>query len=399
MAAEGSRTAPQVSASGRRRQGREVLFLAALFGIALAVGGVLQWFSPAWLERALALVKLNSPAAVVALLAALAISVVVHEGGHLVAALLLDFQLMGASLGPFRLQCLHGKWRLQFSARKMFAGSISAVPKELENWRRRMLLVVAAGPVATLLMAAGAVWMAKESGTAGDWLGRVWGGLAEINLLLFVLGLIPNSAQAKVRNDARLFLTLCRHSSAAEEIWLYLWLTQMVLAGVRPQDYPEALTARLANWRGRPDSDLLFSEAMVRWAIDRDDLRLADTWDQRAAQLWADCQPNLRNSALAESACFDALFREDEETARSKFAQVDFETLFPPCFRHRAKATHLLVLGRSDRTSGEIIRAQFALPKDIPYYEYERKWLDRLHMKALTKPKEQIAAVYSAHAV
>ena len=89
----------------------------------------------------------------------------------------------------------------------------------------------------------------------------------QVSVLLLVLGLLPTSAVARTYNDARLLFDLAVRNQGFEEMELNVLLTQQVIAGVRPQDYPEGLIARLAAWR-RPESQLLFAQALVRWALD-----------------------------------------------------------------------------------------------------------------------------------
>jgi len=124
-------------------------------------------------------------------------------------ALACDFEILGGRLGPWRMQQLHGKRTVWFSCARLFSCSIAAVPRDCEHWRTRMLLVVAAGPLATLfglaVAANAAVWAEPQS-----WLATFWSALAQFHFFSFVLGLMPNGESAKVRNDASLFLILKR---------------------------------------------------------------------------------------------------------------------------------------------------------------------------------------------
>jgi hypothetical protein len=248
------------------------------------------------------------------------------------------------------------------------------------RWRAAMLIVIAAGPSATLLSA----MAAASFGAAGHVFQTAF---VQVSVLLFTLGLIPNGKGARTPNDARLFLDLLLHRPGAEEMELYVSLSQLVLEGVRARDYPEDLLLRLAAWRGRPESQIVFSQALVRWALDSDRISLADEWDSHALKLSELCDGRIRNSALASSGCFDVLFRDDLEAARIKFSRVDDGALFPRCFEHRSRAARQIAMGRLHRAPAQIIRAQYALPGGIAAYALERMLLDRLHMKVLLAPK------------
>jgi hypothetical protein len=226
-----------------------------------------------------------------------------------------------------------------------------------------------------------------------------WSSLAQFNFFLFVLGLIPNGNKAPVRNDATLFLALKRNAREAEEMQLYHQAVQLTFAGVRPRDYSESLLEQLANWRGRAETNVLIARTMVEWAADCGDLRLADAWDQQALEQSQHCERRLRNSALASSACFDVLFRQDPAAAHRKFAQVDFDSLFPPSFSYRVKAARLLADNQPARVPAQIIRAQYALPRGVNYYNFERMLLEKLHLQALALLPQTQTTCYTSHAV
>jgi len=94
-------------------------------------------------------------------------------------------------------------------------------------------------------------------------------------------------------------------------------------------------------------------------------------------------EPRTKNTALAESACFDVLFRNNVKAARVKFDAVEFEMLFPPCLAERARAARFIANDLPHLAFRNILRAQYALPVGLAYYDYERSLLDRLHAMAL----------------
>jgi Zn-dependent protease len=363
---------------------------ASLLAIALAVGVLLQSFGPRWVRSIFSAVRLDSPRDVAAVLASLAAAMVLHELGHLLAATTLNFEILGISFGPLRLQRLHGKQTVHFSGNRLFGCSVSALPRSMEHWRARMMVVVASGPAATLL--AGVVSVcALASGEPRGWPTIFWSSFAQFNFFLFLLGLIPNGNKALLRNDATLFLALKRNALEAQEMRLYHQAAQLTIAGVRPCDYSGRFLRELAEWTGRADTNMLIAKTMMEWAIDCGDLSLADVWDRQALAQSLNCEPRQRNSVLAASACFDVLFRNDPAAARAKFAEVNFDSLFPPSFSYRARAACLLAGDRAARAPAQIIRAQYALPLGINYYNFDRMLLEKLHLKALSLlPASQI---------
>jgi Zn-dependent protease len=366
----------------RSKRHTEIRFHTTLLLIAIALGALLEAAGPRWVQAIFRNVNLDGIASGSAILAALLAAMVTHEAGHLFMAWACGFEILGGKLGPLRLERLHGMHKVSFSNRGLFSCAISAAPRNCEHWRGRMMLVVAAGPAATLLGAIGAASVAVFSAPPA-WLGTFWSALALFHFLLFVLGLIPNGESAKARNDATLFLALKQNGKAAQELKLYHRLIQLRLAAVRPCDYPPLLMSHVSQWNGRPEANLLIAKTLTEWALDSDDQAGASLWEWRALEQSEHCDARLRNSALAASGCFDVLFRDDSAAAREKFRKVDFDALFPSYFAYRARAACLLANNLTEQVPAQVIRAQYALPQGLPYYHFERMLLGRLHLKAL----------------
>lgn len=379
----------------RSKRHTEAAFHFALFVVTVVLGALLQAAGPRWVQAIFRNVNLDGIASSSAILAALLVAVVMHEAGHLFTAWVCGFEILGAKLGPLRLERLHGTRRVSFSNGGLFSCAIAAAPRSCDRWRGRMMLVVAAGPAATLLGAIGAASVAVFAAPPG-WLGTFWSALALLHFLLFTLGLIPNGESAKARNDARLFLALKRNRTAARELKLYHRLIQLKLAAVRPGDYPTSLMSQAAQWRGRPEANFLIAKTLSEWALDSGDPVRAGVWDRRALEQSESCDGRLRNRALADSGCFDVLFRDDLPTAREKFRKVDFDALFPVYFAHRARAASLLASDRNAQVPAQVIRAQYALPRGLPYYDFERMLLGRLHLKALGVEEDRLASSAAA---
>lgn len=362
-------------------------FSFGLLLVALALGAAVEALGPTWARTVFQSVKLGSLAGISALLAALAISIVLHEGGHLTAAILANFEVLGICLGPLRATRSHYNWKLQFSG-KLLAGSISAVPRDTDGWRERVLVVVAGGPTATFMTALITGLIFFHCPVEG-WIKGFLGASAELNCFLFVLGLVPNGRAAKVRNDARLFSIFWNDTVEAQEVVLYHLVTRLETAGVKPCDYPLGLIHAMATMQGRPESMLVYAHMIVLWAVDLGDGATARAWDGRALELCLDCSVGVQQATLARSACLDVLLQNDLASAKKKLAQVEIDVLNPAWFQHRTKAVHWLIEENIPEALAEISRAQYAFPKRLPYYEFERMLLRQLHRKALAvRPRD-----------
>jgi hypothetical protein len=246
-----------------------------------------------------------------------------------------------------------------------------------------MLTVVAAGPMATLLTGIAAANLSYAS-LPSPWLQVFLAAVTQTSLLLFVLGLFPNSPDAQARNDARLILLLCGRTGDTEEILLYHLVTQLQIAGVRPCDYPAELMAHLSSAKSRPSAMAFYALPVVNWALDRQDNALADLYDARALEaVWRSKKGPLANTAFARSAFLDVLVRNDFSEALEKFSRVDFEKAGPEWLVHRLRAAYCLANGNVPECLAEICRARHTFPKRLPYFEFERMLLSRLHEKAM----------------
>ncbi|MDQ2776777.1 MAG: M50 family metallopeptidase [Acidobacteriota bacterium] len=372
---------PFEPASGSGRKGSYPTVRLIL--LALFIGLAIQLFGPSWIQAVFKAVRLENFQELAACLAALVCSIILHEAGHLIAAIFLKFEILGGSLGPFRISRFHGQRSFKFSTRALFSGSVSAIPKRKGPWRNGMMMVVAAGPLSTLLTglaAAIALPYCSPTGLPREF----FGFLAQLSFFLFTLGLIPSGANASVRNDADLFLSLLRRSPRAEEILLYHAVMQVRIEGFRPRYYPEEIIRAIAVSRSRPEMRLLFAQTISEWAIDRGDLESAHAWNHRAAELSAHCPSLFRNQGLAESACLDIVLRGDRLGAGAKLADVDFNTLYPPWFVHRTKAIRALLRCDIFETLAEICRAEYCFPDRMPYYDHQRMLLASIRQAAKT---------------
>lgn len=363
-----------------------------VFALALALGAALKLFGPEWLSVLFQPLGVGTLGGLSALLLATAASVMLHEAGHLIAALLLDFDVLGGSLGPIRAVRLHGKWSVRPSGR-LFTGSVIAIPRRNNaTWRERMLCLVAGGPAATLLTMIVSAGLLVGCANPESWSARFLSALVELNFFLFVLGLFPNASAARSQNDARLFYSLLQNKPEAEEILVYHLLTQLQIAGVRPRDYPDAVMRRLATARGKPEMCVAYASAIASWAVDRGDPTTADAWDKRAVDITDFCDFKLQHATLAASACWDIVVRDDLRAARAKFLDVELDMLAPQWFQHRAKAASALASGQIVHALAQIARARYSFPSRLPYFEFESMLLGRLHALAIaTQPEELVS--------
>jgi Zn-dependent protease len=369
---------PPVLPQERAKPVSPAAFLFKLFLAALLIGVFLESAGPHWLKSIFYAKWASAPLAFITLLLALAASVLAHELGHLLPSLCFGFSVSRIALGPVCATRLHGFWKLQYS-RAWFSGSVSAIPPDARSWRARMLTVVAGGPIASLGVFLAATSLLEIVGPAASGV-YFLSALAQINLFLFVLGLIPNAADSPIRNDARLFITFLQNGHEAQQIKLYHLTTQLQIAGVRPAAYHSELIARLAGAKGNRDLMLFSALAVFLWAVDSGEVALADVWDRHAIALMEDRRLRLSDSVLSESACFDVLHRNAPADAIEKLKTINFEML-SPWLRHRTRAVLQIAEGAYSDAVTSLRSARASLAPISPYRQFELTILDMLERR------------------
>ena len=161
-----------------------------------------------------------------------------HEGGHLVAARLMRFQLDSVAIGPLEWSQRHRTWTW---AGLSLGGRISTLPVGAEDLRHRLRVVAAAGPLVTLVTLAA---------LAVAWVLRAEPITSPLGIFLVAGGLVVVSAATPGRfrvstaiagNDVDQMLGGRRVVAH----WTYLAVVQAVLAGRRPGEATEGLDLRV----------------------------------------------------------------------------------------------------------------------------------------------------------
>lgn len=329
---------------------------------------------PTWISVKFTSVHLSSFCSVALLCSAWVCSICWHEAGHFIAAIVNKFEVTGIALGPMRVSRAGRRWSFRFQRSNVLAASISAFPRQGAAWRLRMLGVIAAGPIATLIAATFSAAIVFGTSIQGAWVNWLI-YFSEINTLLFVLGLVPNSNYAPVRNDAALFVSLWMNAAAAEEILRYHLLLQLRRDGCRPRSYPRHLIQELARPCERADFSIVFANAICEFALDLGIGVLLDHWDRYALAQGAVYGSPWSDFALAHSSCFDLAYRQKIELAAPKVAHISTYALNPPWFRFRTSAIRELISGESERANGDLRRACHSLDSQIPYHAFQLELL------------------------
>ena len=204
------------------------------------------------------------------LLPALYLGVVVHELGHAIAGKLAGLDVGGICIGGFMFVRSGDRWVFRFSLRWLLnmGGFVVPLPESGEFPRSRFALFVAAGPVASILLAAiSRILMIREADQAGDWIATLWWA----SVLLIVVSVTPFSIQG-MRSDGMVLWRLFRKPESMRTMMNFLALRTADVNGVRPRDWdPASLRAALGTREDEPYYPMAQIYAWYRCVDQRDE--------------------------------------------------------------------------------------------------------------------------------
>ncbi|QIL76093.1 M50 family metallopeptidase [Hymenobacter sp. HDW8] len=176
------------------------------------------------------------------------LGIVVHEAGHWLASQLVGFRCVGITIMWLHLERKRYRWHVRLGARaERYWGLVRVLPLNFENHRRRLSLIIAAGPVASIL--AGAFTLAlgwhMYSSTLLTSQASIGAFATNQGLLIFgwyslflgVVSLIPY----KSITDGGLLLGIMRNNSVWKRQLVLQRLISASYQGTRPRDYDTAL--------------------------------------------------------------------------------------------------------------------------------------------------------------
>jgi hypothetical protein len=341
----------QARGAGWRRALPKIASVAALALAGAAVGygaaslGELAGANPSLSDgQGLALLALILPLTLLGILA--------HELGHLAGGRLAGFRFMLLVVGPLKLQRYGERVRLGLNRSLALSGGLAAsVPTDDRDLRRRMLLMVAGGPAASLL--GGALGLAAAALADGLLAGALF-AFGAVSLALALATLLPLRTSGFYSDGARI-LMLLRGGPAADR-WCAAVATANTSMSARPREVSPALIARAAALPDGSLDDVGARLIAYMAALDGDDIVSAGGHLDYVLAHRGGYPAAVRPALLLEGAYYLARHRGDPAGARALLDQSGGGALIEPYTRHRAAAAVLLAEGRADE-AGAIARA------------------------------------------
>lgn len=337
---------------GRIGKWQGALTVAGLF----LLGGLIGYFASAGFDPlpGRELSRAEGVVAIVALLLTYLLCIAVHEAGHVLGGRLAGFRTLLFIVGPLRIERTPDGFTAGLNRSVLLAGGMAAmVPVGLEDLRRRTIIMVAAGPLVSLMLGAQllAVYQATSSFLlrpgapfAAHFLALGLVAAGAISLLIGALTLLPGRSGGFYSDGARM-LRLMRASDDAEREVALIALTGMSMAGTRPREWDAALVARSAGIRDGGPFEVGGRQFAFAHALDRGEVDIARDHLEAALHRIGQLPASARSSLLLAAATFFALYDADAVRARALLAEARAGTLAAPHRRRLAEAAISLAEG------------------------------------------------------
>jgi hypothetical protein len=320
-----------------------------------------------------------------------------HEIGHLIGGRLVGFRFLMIAVGPFIVTRTRDGIRARLHANlAMFGGMAGSAPTDDHDLRRRDAVMVAGGPIASVILAAVCLglWYALgysavtgttvESGMHSGAAGAAGAALFATGAISFVIALItlaPHRSLGQMSDGKQLQLLLSGRPEGERNSALRL-LYGAIFTNQRPREWSEMIVRRATILPDRSAEDAMACFLAYAWALDVGDIALAGQFLDRTQQACDALPPPAQPGVYVEAAYFTARYRDDATTARSFLNQSQSKGI-PRHDRLRAEAAVLLAEGQFEAAHARATEGLAALKTAKENYitEVDEEWLQDLILR------------------
>jgi Zn-dependent protease len=265
----------------------------------------------------------------------LAVAVIVHEMGHLLAGWMVGFRFSSITIGPIALRMEFGKLRAGIRRTLPAGGYAGMHIDRIRRLRRRLLRFIAGGPLANLLTAAlAASWLAyspPRSIALASSLELFW----MMSALIAIINLLPLRIGMLYTDGARMLML--RSSLPKARRWISLTaIGNQAQNGVRARLWKRSWLNAAAGLGDKSVDDFTGNWIAYAAANDRKEGAVAAAHLEKCLELANLLGPSLRDLVAMEATVFSSWFREDAVTAQKWFGQINRLKSISKLFQFRA---------------------------------------------------------------
>jgi hypothetical protein len=284
------------------------------------------------------------------------VTIAIHEAGHVAGGLIAGFRTLLFIVGPFRLERTGERFRAGLNRSVLLAGGLAGMtPVGLHDLRRRTLVMIAGGPLVSLMagaqllaiyVALAPLLMRPGAGFILHFMAVVLVLVGVFSLVIGLATLVPAKSGGFYSDGARI-LRLLRATDETEREVALLALTGLTMAGTRPRDWDAGLVESSAGIRDGGPFEVTGRQFAYAHALDRGDIDAARAHLDAAVAGLTLLPGASRTPLLLNAATFYALYDGNAEHARRLLARAGAGTglLSTPHKRVLAEAAVLLAEG------------------------------------------------------
>ena len=307
------------------------------------------------------------------------LAIVVHEVGHLICALNVNFRVCSLMVGPITIHWNNGRLSVRWGTLKI-GGMVAVAPNGIHDLRRRMLILVAGGPAASFGAGVSALAITLILPASSTSAAFKVGGVVSCGLGL--LSMIP--ARRYYSSDGAKLWDLTRSKERGERQCALLVVLAALNAGSRPRDWDASLINRILALQDGSGQDINCYLLAFYWAKDKYDFEAAQQYLEAAIARQKICPLAVKSSIALDAAFFYSLIRGDSVAGRKWLDQCKKRLVTDRYFLLMSQAAVLLSEGKSSeaqRTASEALRA---LPKAqfAGFATAAKDWLEMIAIAA-----------------
>ncbi len=292
--------------------------------------------------------------------------IALHEGGHALAGVWMNFDFRMYVVGPFLWIKEQSGWKFKWNKNVNTSGGlVICIPTSSDNVSKRFSMYAAGGPVASLLTALLAYffYLGCQQLAFGSQVGQVftylWMVIAFLSAAIFIITSIPLHAGGFSSDGARIIRLLRGGDTARFEV-LLLKMISSSMAGNRPaqlntDELQEAhtLATKLNAPMGVYISYFQYQSALDLGALDEAEAHLNEYIGQ------ADEIPEgLRGSIWIEAAFFYAYVKKDLQKSSAYFEKYKPAALIPLAMAYTTQAAMAIL-------KNEVSEARIMIDKSL----------------------------------
>ncbi|HKG95697.1 MAG TPA: hypothetical protein VKA84_27555 [Gemmatimonadaceae bacterium] len=288
-----------------------------------------------------------------------------HELGHLIAGAMARLRFRTYILGPLRVErdVSTGRVVARFNRELgTWGGMAGSYPTDARDLSRRVAMLLAGGPLASLVLAAVAFGALAALRT-----GPITRGLVAVTGL-FSLGIGAVTLLPMRGSDGGRLLRLRRGGPAAEREAAVFGILGLLTSGARPRDWPPALADTAVAVPDDSTEDALATLLAYEHVLDVRDYARAERLTARLAEIRDALPAALRGPAALEEAFVEAHIRRNPARARALLAAIPTQgTGIRPGARARVEAAVAFAEGDAARGRTLMQQAIADSPAAMPY--------------------------------